>query len=167
MLYQENQIKYWLNLRSYDVLKQHLSAKATAQLITPPCQSQSVAQFLWEHLQRDLDVLGRALGRSVDDAALTVHLVLQQMISLNGGQTGTNLFSSVNILSQGYEHISTILSKMWSATFSRMSLLTPVLNGLSFTKLVQLQLLTLTMSNLHRIYLECHEQRYTKFTTHG
>ena len=39
-------------------------------------------------MQRDLDVLGRALGRSVDDAALTVHLVLHQMISLNGGQTG-------------------------------------------------------------------------------
>lgn len=68
------------------------SSKATAELITPQCQSQSVAQFLWQHLQRDLDVLGRALGRSVDDAALTVHLVLQRMISLNGGQTG-NLFT--------------------------------------------------------------------------
>ena len=42
-------------------------------------------------------MLGRALGRSVDDAALTVHLVLQKMISLNGGQTGTNLCSIVNI----------------------------------------------------------------------
>lgn len=39
-------------------------------------------------MQRDLDVLGRALGRSVDDAALAVHLVLHQMIILNGGQTG-------------------------------------------------------------------------------
>ena len=38
-------------------------------------------------MQRDLDVLGRALGRSVDDAALTVHLVLQRLISVNGGQT--------------------------------------------------------------------------------
>lgn len=80
-----------------------LSSKATAQLITPPCQSHLVAQFLWKHLQRDLDVLGRALGRSVDDAALTVHLVLQHMISLNGGQTGTSLFSSVNIFSRWYE----------------------------------------------------------------
>ncbi|KAJ7339392.1 hypothetical protein OS493_005787 [Desmophyllum pertusum] len=63
------------------------NAQATAELITPPCQSQPVEQFLWQHLQRDLDVLGRALGRSVDDAALAVHLVLQRMISLNGGQT--------------------------------------------------------------------------------
>ena len=62
--------------------------KAIAQVITPPDEPEQVAEFLWKHMQRDLDVLGRALGRSVDDAALTVHLVLQQMILLNGGQTG-------------------------------------------------------------------------------
>ena len=65
------------------------SSKETAQLITPSCSSQSVGQFLWQHLQRDLDVLSRALGCSVDNAALTVHLALQRMISLNGGKTGT------------------------------------------------------------------------------
>ena len=51
-------------------------------------------------------MLGRALGRSVDDAALTVHLVLQQMISLNGGQTGTNLNTLVNVFSWFYDHMS-------------------------------------------------------------
>ncbi|XP_068731195.1 E3 ubiquitin-protein ligase rnf213-alpha-like [Montipora capricornis] len=63
------------------------NAKATAQLIKPSCQPDLVTQFLWRHLRRDLYLLGRALGRSVDDAALTVHLVLHQMILLNGGQT--------------------------------------------------------------------------------
>ncbi|XP_022800358.1 E3 ubiquitin-protein ligase rnf213-alpha-like [Stylophora pistillata] len=65
--------------------------QVTAQLIIPSCPSQSVesvGQFLWQHLQRDLDALSRALGCSVDDAALTVHLALQRMISLNGGKTG-------------------------------------------------------------------------------
>ena len=57
-------------------------------MITPSCKPEHVVEFLWKHMQRDLDVLGRALGRSVDDAALTVHLVLQHMISLNEGQTG-------------------------------------------------------------------------------
>ena len=94
----------------------HLSSKETAQLITPPCQLPSVAQFLWKHLQRDLDVLGRALGRSVDDAALTVHLVLQQMISLNGGQTGTNLYF-LNIFSWWHEHMPALLRMMRSAIF--------------------------------------------------
>lgn len=57
-------------------------------MITPQCNPEHVAEFLWQHMQRDLDVLGRALGRSVDDAALTVHLVLQRIISLRGGQDG-------------------------------------------------------------------------------
>ena len=64
------------------------SPKAAFQLITSPCDPEYVAEFLWKHMQRDLNVLGRALGRSVDDAALAVHLVLHQMISLDGGQTG-------------------------------------------------------------------------------
>lgn len=66
--------------------------KATAQVIKPRCEPSDAAEFLWRHLQRDLDVLGRALGRSVDDAALTVHLVLHRMISINGGQTSITFF---------------------------------------------------------------------------
>ena len=68
--------------------------KATAEVIEPRCEPSDVAEFLWRHLQRDLDVLGRALGRSVDDAALTVHLVLHRMISINGGETGITFFSA-------------------------------------------------------------------------
>ena len=68
--------------------------KATAQVIEPRCEPSDVAEFLWRHLQRDLDVLARALGRSVDDAALTVHLVLHRMISHNGGETGITFFSA-------------------------------------------------------------------------
>ena len=69
-----------------------LFLKAAAQVIKPRCKPCDAAEFLWRHLQRDLDVLGRALGRSVDDAALTVHLVLHRMISINGGQTSITFF---------------------------------------------------------------------------
>ena len=72
----------------YITVSSTLPSKATAQLITPPCESENVAEYLWQHLERDLDVLRKALGLSVDDAASTVHLVLQQMISLNGGHSG-------------------------------------------------------------------------------
>ena len=67
--------------------------KATAQVIKPRCEPCDAAEFLWRHLQQDLDVLGRALGRSMDDAALTVHLVLHRMLLLNGGETGITFFS--------------------------------------------------------------------------
>ena len=70
-----------------------LFLKAAAQVIKPRCQPCDAAEFLWQHLQRDLDVLGRALVRSVDDAALTVHLVLRRMISVNGGETGITFLS--------------------------------------------------------------------------
>ncbi|KAK2553290.1 E3 ubiquitin-protein ligase rnf213-alpha [Acropora cervicornis] len=74
------------------------NAQATAQVIKPRCEPCDAAEFLWRHLQRDLDVLGRALGRSVDDAALTVHLVLHRMISLNGRETGITFFSIVEYI---------------------------------------------------------------------
>lgn len=35
-----------------------------------------VLTFLWRHLEEDLRVLGRALDQNVDDAAVTVHLIL-------------------------------------------------------------------------------------------
>ncbi|XP_036391600.1 E3 ubiquitin-protein ligase rnf213-beta-like [Megalops cyprinoides] len=36
-----------------------------------------VWEFLWQHLERDMEVLGRSLGQNVDSTAITIHLVLQ------------------------------------------------------------------------------------------
>ena len=36
-------------------------------------------QFFWEHLKQDLNLLSKVIGRSVDDAALLIHLILQRM----------------------------------------------------------------------------------------
>ena len=80
-------------------------SKATAQVIRPPCEPERVTDFLWQHMQRDLDVLGRALGRSVDDAALTVHVVLQRLISVNGGQSSKLQFENTIIFLEGFQHM--------------------------------------------------------------
>ena len=40
---------------------------------------EDLPQFFWQHLIRDLDILSKAIGYSVDDAALIVHLILQGM----------------------------------------------------------------------------------------
>ena len=63
-------------------------------MISPQPKPNETAETIWQHLQRDVEVLGRALGRSVDDAALSVHLVLQQMTSLRGEQTGKHVFKN-------------------------------------------------------------------------
>ncbi|KAI8513635.1 hypothetical protein Bbelb_079590 [Branchiostoma belcheri] len=41
----------------------------------------NLSQFLWQHLELDLQQLGRALGRSADDAALFMHLILHNLLT--------------------------------------------------------------------------------------
>ena len=45
----------------------------------PVVKPEELPQFLWQHLTRDLDLLSKVIGRSVDDAALLIHLILQGM----------------------------------------------------------------------------------------
>ena len=40
---------------------------------------EDLPQFFWQHLTRDLYVLSKVIGHSVDDAALLIHLILQGM----------------------------------------------------------------------------------------
>ena len=43
-------------------------------------------EFFWKHLQCDVDVLAKAVGRSKDDACLLLHLVLQRIATQNPPQ---------------------------------------------------------------------------------
>ena len=43
-------------------------------------------RFFWEHLQCDVTVLARAVGKSGDDACLLLHLVLKQVALSNPPQ---------------------------------------------------------------------------------
>ena len=44
-----------------------------------------VVVFLWDHLERDLGALGRALDLNADDAAVTVHLNLAECSAATQG----------------------------------------------------------------------------------
>ncbi|XP_019643756.1 PREDICTED: E3 ubiquitin-protein ligase rnf213-alpha-like [Branchiostoma belcheri] len=46
-----------------------------------------IPDFLWRHLNRDLDDLASVLGRSIDDATLLVHILLT-MVSQHGNKSG-------------------------------------------------------------------------------
>ena len=35
-----------------------------------------VLTFLWEHLEKDMRVLGKTLDQNIDNTAVTVHLIL-------------------------------------------------------------------------------------------
>ncbi|CAL8240472.1 unnamed protein product [Gadus morhua 'NCC'] len=47
-----------------------------------------VVVFLWDHLERDLGALGRALDLNADDAAVTVHLILAECSAATQGWRG-------------------------------------------------------------------------------
>ena len=55
-----------------------------ANLIKPTINANEVAVFLWEHLVVDLEVIGQSTGKSSDDTVLTVHLILQHMLTIQG-----------------------------------------------------------------------------------
>ena len=38
-------------------------------------------EFFWGHLERDLHLLGRALGKNAEEAAIVVHLVLRNILT--------------------------------------------------------------------------------------
>ena len=47
----------------------------------PRIQALNAPEFVWKHLQQDLEDLASALGKSKDDAAIAVHMVLQQIFT--------------------------------------------------------------------------------------
>ncbi|XP_046558706.1 E3 ubiquitin-protein ligase RNF213-like [Haliotis rubra] len=54
------------------------SQPATAALVYPPLQ-QDVRQFFLEHLQKDLQIIHMATGKSVDDVFLLLHFICHQI----------------------------------------------------------------------------------------
>ena len=41
---------------------------------------QELPEFFWGHLERDIAVLARALGKNHDEAAILVHVVVRNML---------------------------------------------------------------------------------------
>ncbi|XP_006816196.2 E3 ubiquitin-protein ligase rnf213-alpha-like [Saccoglossus kowalevskii] len=46
----------------------------------PKMPSDDVRKFVWHHIECDLVQISHAIGRSVDDAAVTVHMILKRMV---------------------------------------------------------------------------------------
>ena len=50
------------------------------QLVKVGVRPQELPEFFWHHLERDVELLGRATGKSVDESAIVVHLVLREIL---------------------------------------------------------------------------------------
>ena len=66
-------------ITNYILFAQSASA-GLVQLIKPALNVQDIPAFLLRHLEKDVTLLGKALGRSVDEAVLVIHLVLHDIL---------------------------------------------------------------------------------------
>ncbi|PFX29705.1 E3 ubiquitin-protein ligase RNF213 [Stylophora pistillata] len=99
----------------------HRHPQNISHLINPRIPPAALTRFLWDHLQLDLEVLARSLGRSVDDTVLCVHMVLAQMTAhVNSAQQAANI---------PYDLRSKESRRQWEAAFSA-TVVTPVLTNL-------------------------------------
>ena len=50
------------------------------QLVEENIRPGNLPEFFWHHLERDVELLGRSIGRSMDESAITIHLVLKDIL---------------------------------------------------------------------------------------
>lgn len=62
------------------IILQHI-CEAVANVAVPPVGTGQSLNHFWHHLEKDFQILQLALGRSMDDAALLVHLLLKKMLT--------------------------------------------------------------------------------------
>ena len=64
----------------------------------PDIPGDYLAQFFWEHLQRDMELLSKSLNLSKDDTTLIVHFVLRHISQLQQFPSELNASYSVTIV---------------------------------------------------------------------
>jgi len=67
-------------------------------LVNPNLPGEYLAQFFWEHLQKDLEVLSKALNLNHDDTALIVHSILRYISQLQQYPGKLAIMSSVTVV---------------------------------------------------------------------
>lgn len=58
--------------------------QAVNNVISMAMPTNAVPAFLWQHIQCDLEVLSRAIGKGIDDSALLVHLLINELAHKKG-----------------------------------------------------------------------------------
>ena len=68
----------------------------------PNVPSDYLAQFFWEHLQRDMEVLSKSLNLNKDDTALIVHSILKHISQLQHYPGNLHCTTSVGVFTVKY-----------------------------------------------------------------
>ncbi|KAA0724979.1 E3 ubiquitin-protein ligase rnf213-beta [Triplophysa tibetana] len=68
---------------------------------------QNVFEFLWQHLEKDMTVLGKTLNLNMDDTAIVVHLILNKFSETNTGYQKKLLLERVDVFMKVWNHLRT------------------------------------------------------------
>ncbi len=49
-------------------------------MIHPAVNAADAKEFFWAHLVKDINILAKSIGSSIDDAALLMHMVLAEIL---------------------------------------------------------------------------------------
>ncbi|XP_060586335.1 E3 ubiquitin-protein ligase rnf213-alpha-like [Ruditapes philippinarum] len=74
-----------------------VNQQAIQRLIRPDIDVNNVVEFLWAHINLDIDDLQRTLGRSIDDALLLMHTIVNQIMRIHND--GTHVTQDISQLS--------------------------------------------------------------------
>lgn len=50
------------------------------QLVKADIRPQEMPEFFWHHLEEDMELLGSATGKSTEESAIIIHLVLKEIL---------------------------------------------------------------------------------------
>ena len=53
------------------------------QLVKVNIRPRDLPEFFWHHLERDTELLGTSTKRGTDESAITIHLVLREILQRN------------------------------------------------------------------------------------
>ena len=56
---------------------------------------QELPEFFWGHLERDIQLLARALGKNLEEAAIVIHLVLKNVLLINPSGCRYSVYSDI------------------------------------------------------------------------
>ena len=48
--------------------------------VIPTVELRKILDFFWHHLERDLEILCSAIGKSYDESALLVHIIIHNIL---------------------------------------------------------------------------------------
>uniref|UniRef100_A0A1X7TWB5 RZ-type domain-containing protein n=1 Tax=Amphimedon queenslandica TaxID=400682 RepID=A0A1X7TWB5_AMPQE len=114
-------------------------------LIKSKVRPAELSLFFWQHLQHDINLLSKAIGKSVDDAFLFMHLILQSISTINKPSNNVKLDQKE-------------LRDKWEKDFSE-TFINPILTNIG-TKLNEATVLQLNegKEDLNRLFFVIHER---------